>query len=167
MNPENIHKKNLTQKLTSCSKFVSSTLNPGRASSIFKWKSWSRFFIIKIYYIYSSNDPNITHTKNHIWGYSHFKLLVVLIVFFSNFFFFFQFPELNEEYFKLITFVCEEHTEAICQMPDHLFTNLMASLEKGLKEYPFIGRVTCIRQKKKICGFPVSSYKNLGRVGRF
>ena len=24
------------------------------------------FFIIKIYYISSSNDPNITHTKNHI-----------------------------------------------------------------------------------------------------
>jgi hypothetical protein len=24
-----------------------------------------------------------------------------------------------------------------------------------------------IRPKKKICGFPVSSYKNLGRVGRF
>ena len=24
-----------------------------------------------------------------------------------------------------------------------------------------------MRQKKKICGFPVSSYKNLGRVGRF
>jgi hypothetical protein len=23
------------------------------------------------------------------------------------------------------------------------------------------------RAKKKICGFPVSSYKNLGRVGRF
>jgi hypothetical protein len=26
------------------------------------------FFIIKIYYISSSNDPNITHTKNHICG---------------------------------------------------------------------------------------------------
>ena len=25
-------------------------------------------FIIKIYYISSSNDPNITHTKNHTWG---------------------------------------------------------------------------------------------------
>ena len=24
------------------------------------------FFIIKIYYISSSNDPNNTHTKNHI-----------------------------------------------------------------------------------------------------
>jgi hypothetical protein len=24
-----------------------------------------------------------------------------------------------------------------------------------------------LRPKKKICGFPVSSYKNLGRVGRF
>ena len=23
------------------------------------------------------------------------------------------------------------------------------------------------KAKKKICGFPVSSYKNLGRVGRF
>jgi hypothetical protein len=28
------------------------------------------FFIIKIYYISSSNDPNITHTKNRIWGHS-------------------------------------------------------------------------------------------------
>jgi hypothetical protein len=26
------------------------------------------FFIIKIDYISSSNDPNITQTKNHIWG---------------------------------------------------------------------------------------------------
>jgi hypothetical protein len=26
------------------------------------------FFIIKIYYISSQNDPNITHTKNRIWG---------------------------------------------------------------------------------------------------
>ena len=25
------------------------------------------FFIIKIYYISSSNDQNITHTKNHIY----------------------------------------------------------------------------------------------------
>jgi hypothetical protein len=24
-----------------------------------------------------------------------------------------------------------------------------------------------VKAKKKICGFPVSSYKNLGRVGRF
>ena len=29
-------------------------------------------FIIKIYYISSSNDPNITHTKNHIRGTSTF-----------------------------------------------------------------------------------------------
>ena len=26
------------------------------------------FFIMKIHYISSSNDPNIRHTKNHIWG---------------------------------------------------------------------------------------------------
>ena len=26
------------------------------------------FFIKKVYYISSSNDPNITHTKNHTWG---------------------------------------------------------------------------------------------------
>jgi hypothetical protein len=26
------------------------------------------FFIVKIYYISSSNDPNNTHTKNHISG---------------------------------------------------------------------------------------------------
>ena len=31
------------------------------------------FFIIKIYFISSSNDPNITHTKNHICGWSHFN----------------------------------------------------------------------------------------------
>ena len=32
-----------------------------------------------------------------------------------------------------------------------------------------IERVYChiAKAKKKICGFPVSSYKNLGRVGRF
>jgi hypothetical protein len=28
-----------------------------------------------IYYISSQNDPNITHTKNYIWGKSHFKLV--------------------------------------------------------------------------------------------
>jgi hypothetical protein len=33
-----------------------------------------RFFTIKIYYISSQNDPNITHTKNYIWGKSHFKI---------------------------------------------------------------------------------------------
>jgi hypothetical protein len=27
------------------------------------------FFIIKIYYISSSNDPNITHTKNHVFKF--------------------------------------------------------------------------------------------------
>ena len=31
------------------------------------------YFIIKIYFISSSNDPNITHTKNHICGQSHFN----------------------------------------------------------------------------------------------
>jgi hypothetical protein len=31
------------------------------------------FFTIKIYYISSSNDPNITQTKNHICGWSQFK----------------------------------------------------------------------------------------------
>lgn len=36
----------------------------------------------------------------------------------------------------MITFVCEEHTVAICHMPDDLFANLMTSLEKGVKEYP-------------------------------
>lgn len=45
-----------------------------------------------------------------------------------------KFPELNDHYFKLITFVCEEHTEKICRMPDHLFANIMASLQQGLKE---------------------------------
>ncbi|XP_028413585.1 exportin-4-like isoform X2 [Dendronephthya gigantea] len=45
-----------------------------------------------------------------------------------------KFPELKEEYFKLITFVCEEHFPTVCLMPDHLFANLMVSLEKGLTE---------------------------------
>ena len=37
-----------------------------------------------------------------------------------------------------------------------------------LKKYVqcFICKIL-LRPKKKICGFPVSSYKNLGRVGRF
>jgi hypothetical protein len=26
------------------------------------------YFVIKIHYISSQNDPNITHTKNYIWG---------------------------------------------------------------------------------------------------
>ena len=26
------------------------------------------FYYIKIHYISSQNDPNITHTKNYIWG---------------------------------------------------------------------------------------------------
>jgi hypothetical protein len=29
-------------------------------------KMW--FFTIKIYFISSKNDPNITHAKNYIWG---------------------------------------------------------------------------------------------------
>jgi hypothetical protein len=40
-----------------------------------------QFFIMKIYYISSSNDPNITRTKNHIWGQSHFKNLSPLYLF--------------------------------------------------------------------------------------
>jgi hypothetical protein len=31
------------------------------------------FFIIKIYCISFSNNLNITHTQNHIWGESHFN----------------------------------------------------------------------------------------------
>ena len=31
----------------------------------------------------------------------------------------------------------------------------------------FCSNVKSTKAKKKICGFPVSSYKNLGRVGRF
>ncbi len=58
----------------------------------------------------------------------------------------------------MITFVCEEYTEAICQMPDGLFVNLMASLEKGLKEYPLIETVTvllhCI-SSKLCCSQPI------------
>ena len=26
------------------------------------------FFTVKMYYISSQNDPNITHTENYIWG---------------------------------------------------------------------------------------------------
>ena len=37
-------------------------------SGNFEKKLIKMAFIIKIYYISSSNDPNITHTKNHISG---------------------------------------------------------------------------------------------------
>jgi hypothetical protein len=36
------------------------------------------FLVIKIYYISSSNNPNITHTKNHVCGWSHFKMNITL-----------------------------------------------------------------------------------------
>jgi hypothetical protein len=34
---------------------------------------------IKIYYTSSSNDPNITHTKSYIWGWSDFNTLRALL----------------------------------------------------------------------------------------
>ena len=39
--------------------------------------------------------------------------------------------------------MCEEHSEKICLMPDHLFSNLITSLEQGLKEYLFM-ELTCV-----------------------
>ena len=32
-----------------------------------------KIFAMKIYYIFSQNDLNISHTKNHSWGELHFK----------------------------------------------------------------------------------------------
>lgn len=51
---------------------------------------------------------------------------------------FFQFPSLCNQYYKLITFICEIFPEKIPQLPEDLFKSLMFSLELGMTSYPLI-----------------------------
>lgn len=51
--------------------------------------------------------------------------------------FLFQFPSLCNQYYKLITFICEIFPEKIPQLPEELFKSLMYSLELGMTSYPF------------------------------
>uniref|UniRef100_A0A3Q1FFE6 Exportin-4 n=1 Tax=Acanthochromis polyacanthus TaxID=80966 RepID=A0A3Q1FFE6_9TELE len=46
--------------------------------------------------------------------------------------FLFQFPSLCNQYYKLITFICEIFPEKIPQLPEDLFKSLMFSLELGM-----------------------------------
>lgn len=48
----------------------------------------------------------------------------------------FQFPSLCNQYYKLITFICEIFPEKIPQLPEDLFKSLMFSLELGMTSYP-------------------------------
>jgi hypothetical protein len=50
----------------------------------------------------------------------------------------FQFPSLCNQYYKLITFICEIFPEKIPQLPEELFKSLMFSLELGMTSYPHI-----------------------------
>lgn len=53
--------------------------------------------------------------------------------------FLFQFPTLCNQYYKLITFICEIFPEKIPQLPEDLFKSLMYSLELGMTSYPLNG----------------------------
>jgi hypothetical protein len=66
----------------------------------------------------------------------------------------------------------------LCIQSKHSFLQLIRLVLKQISghihkvklsvcQYSIIGRYVTSKAKKKICGFPVSSYKNLGRVGRF
>lgn len=53
----------------------------------------------------------------------------------------FQFPSLCNQYYKLITFICEIFPEKIPQLPEDLFKSLMFSLELGMTSYPLCGAI--------------------------
>ncbi|POI33938.1 hypothetical protein CIB84_002310, partial [Bambusicola thoracicus] len=50
-----------------------------------------------------------------------------------------KFPSLCNQYYKLITFICEIFPEKIPQLPEDLFKSLMYSLELGMSSYPLRG----------------------------
>ncbi|KAK1797622.1 hypothetical protein P4O66_007918 [Electrophorus voltai] len=49
-----------------------------------------------------------------------------------------KFPSLCNQYYKLITFICEIFPEKIPQLPEELFKSLMFSLELGMTSYPWM-----------------------------
>ena len=46
-----------------------------------------------------------------------------------------QYPKLNNEYFKLVTFICEVYPEKIKSIPAELFGHLMMSIQMAISEY--------------------------------
>ncbi|XP_027020419.1 exportin-4 isoform X3 [Tachysurus fulvidraco] len=52
-----------------------------------------------------------------------------------------KFPSLCNQYYKLITFICEIFPEKIPQLPEELFKSLMFSLELGMTSYPFTASI--------------------------
>ncbi|XP_006832027.1 PREDICTED: exportin-4 [Chrysochloris asiatica] len=54
-----------------------------------------------------------------------------------------KFPTLCNQYYKLITFICEIFPEKIPQLPEDLFKSLMYSLELGMTSYPLMSSEVC------------------------
>ncbi|KAI4565458.1 hypothetical protein MJT46_019746 [Ovis ammon polii x Ovis aries] len=54
-----------------------------------------------------------------------------------------KFPTLCNQYYKLITFICEIFPEKIPQLPEDLFKSLMYSLELGMTSYPLKASEVC------------------------
>ena len=46
-----------------------------------------------------------------------------------------KYPKLNNEYFKLVTFVCEVYPEKMKDLPHELFQNFMASIQMAVSNY--------------------------------
>jgi hypothetical protein len=74
-------------------------------------------------------------------------------------------PSLNEGLFRTAWSLCTRNLVLT-------FMKMECRHVENVRGYEKAGRCSffnflLMRQKKKICGFPVSSYENLGRVGRF
>lgn len=68
----------------------------------------------------------------------------------------FQFPSLCNQYYKLITFICEIFPEKIPQLPEDLFKSLMFSLELGMTSYPSTASqvfllIVCVHFGQLVC----------------
>lgn len=75
---------------------------------------------------------NLWMTQMDIYTFRHF----LFMIFFDGPVLVFQFPSLCNQYYKLITFICEIFPEKIPQLPEELFKSLMFSLELGMTSYP-------------------------------
>lgn len=67
-----------------------------------------------------------------------------------------QFPSLCNQYYKLITFICEIFPEKIPQLPEDLFKSLMFSLELGMTSYPPLTKLI----NPRICSSPLYCGRN-------
>uniref|UniRef100_A0A2I3HFX2 Exportin-4 n=1 Tax=Nomascus leucogenys TaxID=61853 RepID=A0A2I3HFX2_NOMLE len=61
-----------------------------------------------------------------------------------------KFPTLCNQYYKLITFICEIFPEKIPQLPEDLFKSLMYSLELGMTSYP-LNEHHCYLMSSEVC----------------